>query len=89
MFTKQERIGKGSFGEVFKGIDNRTQQVGDNENEAKGVWSREKRPNVQFAILTVVKLGSIRNFVPANQKPGSQLEPTRNTLLLPLKIHKL
>ena len=27
MFTKQERIGKGSFGEVFKGIDNRTQQV--------------------------------------------------------------
>ena len=28
VFTKQERIGKGSFGEVFKGIDNRTQQVG-------------------------------------------------------------
>ena len=27
VFTKQERIGKGSFGEVFKGIDNRTQQV--------------------------------------------------------------
>lgn len=27
MFTKQERIGKGSFGEVYKGIDNRTQQV--------------------------------------------------------------
>lgn len=27
IFTKQERIGKGSFGEVFKGIDNRTQQV--------------------------------------------------------------
>jgi serine/threonine-protein kinase 24/25/MST4 len=27
LFTKQERIGKGSFGEVFKGIDNRTQQV--------------------------------------------------------------
>lgn len=27
LFTKLERIGKGSFGEVFKGIDNRTQQV--------------------------------------------------------------
>ena len=27
IFTKQERIGKGSFGEVFKGVDNRTQQV--------------------------------------------------------------
>ena len=27
VFTKQERMGKGSFGEVFKGIDNRTQQV--------------------------------------------------------------
>ncbi|KAG8247283.1 Serine/threonine-protein kinase 24 [Homalodisca vitripennis] len=27
IFTKQERIGKGSFGEVFKGIDNRSQQV--------------------------------------------------------------
>uniref|UniRef100_A0A1A8QXN9 Serine/threonine-protein kinase 24 n=1 Tax=Nothobranchius rachovii TaxID=451742 RepID=A0A1A8QXN9_9TELE len=27
LFTKQERIGKGSFGEVFKGIDSRTQKV--------------------------------------------------------------
>jgi serine/threonine-protein kinase 24/25/MST4 len=27
VFTKQERIGKGSFGEVYKGIDNRTQHV--------------------------------------------------------------
>ncbi|XP_076872025.1 serine/threonine-protein kinase 24 [Brachyhypopomus gauderio] len=27
LFTKLERIGKGSFGEVFKGIDNRTQTV--------------------------------------------------------------
>ncbi|KAG7463764.1 hypothetical protein MATL_G00180110 [Megalops atlanticus] len=27
LFTKLEKIGKGSFGEVFKGIDNRTQQV--------------------------------------------------------------
>nr|CAG4638585.1 EOG090X09LE [Cyclestheria hislopi] len=27
IFTKQERIGKGSFGEVFKGLDNRTQQA--------------------------------------------------------------
>lgn len=27
IFTKQERIGKGSFGEVFKGIDNRSQQI--------------------------------------------------------------
>lgn len=27
LFTKQERIGKGSFGEVFKGIDRRTQKV--------------------------------------------------------------
>ncbi|XP_039546687.1 serine/threonine-protein kinase 24a [Pimephales promelas] len=27
LFTKLERIGKGSFGEVFKGIDNRTQQL--------------------------------------------------------------
>ncbi|XP_063917994.1 serine/threonine-protein kinase 26-like isoform X3 [Zophobas morio] len=27
IFTKQELIGKGSFGEVFKGIDNRTTQV--------------------------------------------------------------
>ncbi|XP_023697496.1 serine/threonine-protein kinase 26 isoform X2 [Paramormyrops kingsleyae] len=27
LFTKLERIGKGSFGEVFKGIDNRTQNV--------------------------------------------------------------
>ncbi|UYV81001.1 STK24 [Cordylochernes scorpioides] len=27
IFTKQERIGKGSFGEVFKGVDNRFQQV--------------------------------------------------------------
>ena len=26
-FTKQERIGKGSFGEVFKGIDTETQKV--------------------------------------------------------------
>ena len=27
LFTKLDRIGKGSFGEVFKGIDNRTQKV--------------------------------------------------------------
>ncbi|XP_014282044.1 serine/threonine-protein kinase 25 isoform X5 [Halyomorpha halys] len=27
IFTKQEKIGKGSFGEVFKGVDNRTQEV--------------------------------------------------------------
>ncbi|XP_072300612.1 serine/threonine-protein kinase 24a [Eucyclogobius newberryi] len=27
LFTKMERIGKGSFGEVFKGIDNLTQKV--------------------------------------------------------------
>lgn len=27
IFTKQERIGKGSFGEVFKGVDNRSTQV--------------------------------------------------------------
>lgn len=27
LFTKLERIGKGSFGEVFKGIDRRTQNV--------------------------------------------------------------
>ncbi|XP_043913432.1 serine/threonine-protein kinase 26-like isoform X2 [Protopterus annectens] len=27
LFTKLEQIGKGSFGEVFKGIENRTQQV--------------------------------------------------------------
>lgn len=27
LFTKLERIGRGSFGEVFKGIDNKTQQV--------------------------------------------------------------
>lgn len=27
IFTKQERIGKGSFGEVFKGIDKRSTQV--------------------------------------------------------------
>ncbi|CAH1244337.1 STK25 [Branchiostoma lanceolatum] len=27
LFTKLERIGKGSFGEVFKGIDNRTKEV--------------------------------------------------------------
>lgn len=27
LFTKLERIGKGSFGEVFKGIDHRTQNV--------------------------------------------------------------
>ncbi|VDN25099.1 unnamed protein product [Gongylonema pulchrum] len=28
LFTRQEKIGRGSFGEVFKGIDNRTGQVG-------------------------------------------------------------
>lgn len=27
IFTKQERIGRGSFGEVFKGIDNRNGEV--------------------------------------------------------------
>uniref|UniRef100_A0A4W3JKQ8 Serine/threonine-protein kinase 24 n=1 Tax=Callorhinchus milii TaxID=7868 RepID=A0A4W3JKQ8_CALMI len=27
LFTKQERIGKGSFGEVYKGIENRTKEV--------------------------------------------------------------
>ena len=27
IFTKEQRIGKGSFGEVFKGVDNRTQQI--------------------------------------------------------------
>jgi len=27
LFTKQERIGKGSFGEVYKGIDNRSSEV--------------------------------------------------------------
>lgn len=27
LFTKLERTGRGSFGEVFNGIDNRTQQV--------------------------------------------------------------
>ena len=42
MFTKQERIGKGSFGEVFKGIDNRTQQVGDRKNRVEGVRNPSK-----------------------------------------------
>lgn len=27
LFTKLERIGKGSFGEVYKGINNKTQEV--------------------------------------------------------------
>ena len=27
VFTKQERIGKGWFGEVYKGVDKRSQQV--------------------------------------------------------------
>lgn len=27
LFTKLDRIGKGSFGEVFKGIDNRSKEV--------------------------------------------------------------
>merc|ERR1719225_1608283 len=27
VFTKQERIGKGSFGEVYKGVDKRNQQI--------------------------------------------------------------
>ena len=27
LYTKLERIGKGSFGEVFKGIENRSQRV--------------------------------------------------------------
>lgn len=27
LFTRQERIGRGSFGEVYKGIDQRTGQV--------------------------------------------------------------
>nr|XP_018668157.1 serine/threonine-protein kinase 26 [Ciona intestinalis] len=27
LFTKQERIGKGSFGEVYKGLDNRTSEI--------------------------------------------------------------
>lgn len=27
LFTKLERIGKGSFGEVFKGIDNKSKEV--------------------------------------------------------------
>ena len=27
VFTKQEPIGKGSFGEVYKGVDKRSQQV--------------------------------------------------------------
>ena len=27
LFTKQERVGKGSFGEVYKGIDNRSSEV--------------------------------------------------------------
>ena len=27
LFTKLDRIGKGSFGEVYKGIDNRTKEV--------------------------------------------------------------
>ena len=27
IFTMQERIGKGSFGEVYKGVDKRSQQI--------------------------------------------------------------
>ena len=27
MFTKMDQIGKGSFGEVFKGLDNKTKAV--------------------------------------------------------------
>ena len=27
IFTKLDRIGRGSFGEVYKGIDNRTAEV--------------------------------------------------------------
>ena len=37
MFTKQERIGKGSFGEVFKGIDNRTQQVDEDSDKVNNL----------------------------------------------------
>jgi serine/threonine protein kinase len=51
IFTKQERIGKGSFGEVFKGVDNRTQQVSRLYNDSTGQHKHEVGVNEFLSIV--------------------------------------
>ena len=36
IFTRERKIGKGAFGEVFKGIDNRTGRVGTEAKRSDG-----------------------------------------------------
>lgn len=67
IFTKQERIGKGSFGEVFKGVDNRTQQVSN------------RAPATSFpeASDEVLKQDKLSHGLPGEEKFSTLLRKTK------------
>lgn len=67
IFTKQERIGKGSFGEVFKGVDNRTQQVSN------------RAPATSFfkASDEVLKQDKLSHGLPQEEKFSTLLRKTK------------